>query len=96
MYIFTKAFWAYAGERAIKTVAQVAGAGIIATSAAGILDVAWLPLASTAGLAGILSLLTSIVGFTPAAAGKHIDPRTDQERFNDEQAARGRAKLPPM
>lgn len=57
-----KKYWDYAGERAIKTVAQVAIA-TIGVGAAGILEVDWLNVGSVAALAGVMSLLTSVLQY---------------------------------
>lgn len=60
----TKTYWKNwfkkAGVRAIKTVAQAAVAIIGTSTALGQID--WLMVASTAALAGVVSLLTSIAG----------------------------------
>ena len=58
--IFTKEWFAAAGIRALKTVAQAAVASIGVT--AMIHEVDWVVVGSTAALAGVLSLLTSIAG----------------------------------
>ena len=58
--IFTKEWFAAAGVRALKTVAQTAVATIGVT--AMIHEVDWVVVGSTAALAGVLSLLTSIAG----------------------------------
>lgn len=55
-----KLWWKAAGIRAIKTVAQTAVA-TIGTSAV-LSEVNWLMVGSSALLAGILSLLTSVAG----------------------------------
>ena len=55
-----KKWFRAAGIRAIKTVAQTA-VGVIGASAM-ISDVNWLTVVSAAGLAGVVSLLTSIAG----------------------------------
>lgn len=49
-----------AGIRAIRTVAQSAAAAIGTSAMLG--EVEWLAVASTAALAGVLSLLTSVAG----------------------------------
>lgn len=56
----TKKWWKAAAIRAIKTVAQTAVATVGA--AAVLTEVDWLMVASAAGLAGVLSLLTSVAG----------------------------------
>ena len=57
-----KVYWAYAGERALKTFSQVAIA-TIGVGAAGIMDVDWAQVASVSALAGIMSLLTSVLQY---------------------------------
>lgn len=56
----TKKWWKAAGVRAIKTVAQAAVAAIGTTALFS--EVSWAVVGSTALLAGVLSLLTSIAG----------------------------------
>lgn len=57
--LLSKKWWKKAGERAIKTVAQTIVASI-PVSAAMLSDINWAVVASTAVLAGIVSILTSI------------------------------------
>ena len=55
-----KEWFKAAGIRAIKTIAQTAIATIGTAAVLG--DVNWVMVASAAALAGVLSLLTSVVG----------------------------------
>lgn len=57
----TKMWWKAALVRAVKTMAQTAVA-LIGTGAVGFTDLDWLKILSVAGVAGLLSLLTSIGG----------------------------------
>lgn len=56
----SKAWWKAAGIRALKTVAQAA-IGVIGTSVL-LSEVNWIIVASTAAMAGVLSLLMSLAG----------------------------------
>lgn len=65
--ITSKAWWAAAGIRALRTLAQVAIA-TIGTSAL-ISEINWVAVGSASVLAAILSLLTSLAGL-PEVAGE--------------------------
>ena len=59
-------YFSFAGERAVKTVAQVAIA-TIGVNAVGLLDVDWVQVLSVASLAGVMSLLTSVLTYDKVA-----------------------------
>jgi hypothetical protein len=79
------AFWASAGERAIKTIAQTALALLGTSQLISVIDVNWTEVGGVAVLAGILSLLTSIA--IPATETK--------ESVRAESEARAAAKSAP-
>mgnify|MGYP003128156568 FL=1 len=58
-----KKYWAYSGERAIKTVAQTAIATITASGVIGILQIDVMQLLSVSALSGLMSLLTSVLAY---------------------------------
>jgi hypothetical protein len=58
--MFTLTFWNYAGERAIKTLAQAALA-FLGTGSSGLFTIDWTALVSVSGGAALLSILTSVV-----------------------------------
>ena len=57
--MFSWEFWNYAGERAIKTVAQAAIA-YIGSGTVGLFEIDWTGMASVSLGAGLLSVLTSV------------------------------------
>lgn len=67
-----KTWWRAAGIRAIKTAAQTAVA-LIGTGAVGFTDLDWARIASVAGVAAVLSLLTSIAGLP------EVEPKPDED-----------------
>jgi hypothetical protein len=58
--MFTKEFWSFSGERAIKTFAQAALA-YLGTGSVGLLSIDYGTAFSIAGGAALLSILTSLV-----------------------------------
>lgn len=59
MAIFNRTFWRDAIERLVKTIAQTMVA-VLSAGATGLMDINWVSLLSVSGLAGLVSLLTSI------------------------------------
>lgn len=59
-------YWAFAGERAVKTMAQTALAMITAAGALSLFDVDFTQVIGVAGLAGLMSLLTSVLTYDKA------------------------------
>ena len=73
--MFTLAFWKATAERGVKTVAQSAAA-LLVGDGLGILTVDWVSVGSVAGLAGVVSVLTS-VGIGAATDGTPSAVKSD-------------------
>ena len=58
-------YWAFSGERALKTAAQAA-ISVIGVDAMGILAVNWVNVLSVSALAATMSLLTSVLTYDRA------------------------------
>ena len=56
-------YWSYAGERAIKTARQTAIATLTAAGVVGVLEIDIINLLSVSALAGVMSLLTSVLQY---------------------------------
>jgi len=58
-----KAYWAYAGERAVKTFSQTALGVITASGALSIIELDFIQMLGVAGLSTLMSLLTSVLQY---------------------------------
>jgi hypothetical protein len=67
MMIFSRDFWSVAFERMVKTVAQVAIATITASTFIPTVGEQWVNVAVTSGLAGLISVLTSLTSYDAVA-----------------------------
>lgn len=63
MMIFSRDFWSVAFERMVKTIAQVAIAAITASTFIPTVGEAWVNVLVTSGLAGLISVLTSLTSY---------------------------------
>lgn len=59
MSIYSKQFWSATAERAISTVAENAGATLVAAGT-GLIGADWIGVASVAGMAGLLAVLKAV------------------------------------
>jgi len=71
MMLFSRDFWSLALERMVKTIAQVAIATITASTFIPTVGEAWVNVAVTSSLAGLISVLTSLTSYD--AVKKAID-----------------------
>jgi hypothetical protein len=63
MMIFSRDFWSVAFERMVKTIAQVMIATITASTFIPTAGEAWVNVLVTSGLAGLISVLTSLTSY---------------------------------
>lgn len=86
MYLLNKAFWLDAGDRAVRTAAQV----LIVSAALGdpgasLLHVGWSTALGTAGAAALASLLTSVAAYRAGTTGTiaYFPPYSQVQRETD-------------
>jgi len=72
MMLFTRDFWSVAFERMVKTIAQVMIATITASTFIPTVGDQWVNVAVTSGLAGLVSVLTSLTTYD--AVSKAVAP----------------------
>ena len=99
--MWTLAFWRAAFERAVKTFCQTFAALLVADGT-GILDSDWIPKLSIAGMAALVSVLTSVgsdaaTGTGPSLTNAEVIPDTEAEAafratFDDEAETIGDSK----
>jgi|SoiMethySBSTD1v2_1073268.scaffolds.fasta_scaffold2491907_1 r1t holin len=77
--MFTRQFWTLTAERAVKTFAQ-ALAAVLAASGVGLLSADWKVALSTAGMATVVSVLTSVAssGVGPANSPSLVPTSPEQ------------------
>lgn len=89
--MFSRAYLIDAGERALRTIAQTLLA-TLGAAGTGLIDAPWWAALSAAGMAGVLSLLTSAAGAYAGASGTAsltsavapADPSTAGHRYTDD------------
>lgn len=77
--LWRKNFWVATAERAIKTFAQTAAALLVGDNVLGLVGVSWVDVGSVAGLAALVSVLTSVgsnaaTGDGPSATHSEVVP----------------------
>jgi glyoxylate carboligase len=75
--MWSRTFWIAVAERSIKTVAQTSAA-LLVGNGVGLLNADWISVLSVAGMAGVVSVLTSIGSATvgndgPSLAGEDLE-----------------------
>jgi len=63
MMLFSRDFWSQAFERMVKTIAQTMIATITATTFIPTVGESWMTVLVTSGLAGLISVLTSLTSY---------------------------------
>lgn len=81
MMIFSRDFWAVAFERMVKTIAQVMIATITASTFIPTAGDAWVQVGVTSGLAGLVSVLTSLTAYDAVTKSVSVPVEADVEKI---------------
>lgn len=80
MMLFSKDFWSVAFERMVKTVAQVMVATITASTFIPTAGDQWVTVLVTSGLAGLVSVLTSLTAYDAMAKTVTVPIQDDVDK----------------
>ncbi len=87
MMLFSKDFWSVAFERMVKTIAQVMIATITASTFIPTAGDAWVNVLVTSGLAGLVSVLTSLTSYDAVSKTFAATAQEDANRISDQLMA---------
>jgi hypothetical protein len=87
MMLFSKDFWGMAFERMVKTIAQVMIATITASTFIPTAGDAWVNVLVTSGLAGLVSVLTSLTSYDAVSKTFAVSADEDAKKITDQMMA---------
>lgn len=79
--LFSRDFWSMAFERMVKTIAQVAIATITASTFIPTAGEAWVNVLVTSGLAGLISVLTSLTSYDAVSKTFAVSAQDDADKI---------------
>ena len=94
--LFSRDFWSMAFERMVKTVAQVAIATITASTFIPTVGEQWVNVAVTSGLAGLISVLTSLTSYDAVSKTFAVSADEDAKKITDQMMAQAAGPNAPQ
>lgn len=94
--LFSRDFWAMAFERMVKTIAQVMIATITASTFIPTAGDAWINVLVTSGLAGLVSVLTSLTAYDAEMKAFTTSADEDAKKITEQIMARAAGPQAPQ